>query len=127
MTTTKDTPKPDACRLIAFTIRDGGPADLGHIGRVVVDNPPPHLAGWSLAIRGGAAFLISPPGWTQKGQPLASLDKTGERRVLEMPRTCILLHWAVGGDALAAVDKLQRYDCGPFMTAKAVLAEGEAA
>ena len=80
---------------------------LGSLGVVTLADPNARMRGWHISIRGPAVCLVSPPGWALN-RPLESLDKTGPRRVFELPRAMCVLQWETNDPD--EVDKLQRYD-----------------
>lgn len=83
------------------------PGSLGALGIVVCADPTPKMRGWRVAIRGPAVFLISPCGW-EPGKALPLLDKSGPRRIVEVPRSECVMQWET--DDVAEIEKLQRFD-----------------
>lgn len=89
----------------------GGPNVAG-IGAVDTDKPHTVLDGFSIAVRGGVVFLISPPGWGL-GISVHERKPDGPRRVFEIPRTQVLIQWET--DDASAIDKaMQRADTPPM-------------
>jgi len=96
-------------KLIGFTI-DRNISRLGNLGTVDMAAPLDKLAGWSISLRGPAAYLISPPGWAPNKTRAHERPPKGPRLVVEVPRTDLVLYWE--GDA--SVDALAKYDSGPM-------------
>lgn len=111
---TKSDPTP---RLVRFRI-DHPPMlpPFNTMSWVQVANPPPVLDGWGLAIRGAAAFLLSPKGWVHGGA--RSPGKGAVTAIGPIPLAHVTLVWEV--DDPANVDKLQRYDLPPMTRAPVV-------
>lgn len=111
---TKSDPTP---RLVRFKI-DHPPMlpPFNTLSWVQVANPPPVLDGWSLAIRGAAAFLISPRGWVHGSSSRAPNGPVSA--IGPIPLAHVTLVWELEDAAL--VDKLQRYDLAPMKRAAVV-------
>lgn len=102
-------------RLLRFRV-DHAVLPLGppmhSMGVVTCDAPDARIEGWSLAIRGAAAFLVSPRGWKQ-GTSFRELTGKGEIVFVgPIPMTHVTCAWA--GDDGEQVDKVQRFTSPPF-------------
>lgn len=94
------------------------------MGVVTCDAPDARIEGWSLEIRGAAAFLVSPRGWKQ-GTTFRELTGKGELTVVgPLPMQHVTCAWA--GDDANIVDKLQRFTSPPFARAAPVQPEERA-
>lgn len=99
-------------KLIAFQ-PPSLPSGLGSLGNVVCDKPPNQVRGWRVLIRGPAVYLVSPHGWSA-GKPFAHFVEAEPRQVFEVARADCKFQFAMSGDDLAEIDKLQRYDSDPM-------------
>lgn len=107
MSNDKRAPEPAAVRLLSITF-PAMPGGLGHLGPVDSANPPARLTGgWSVSIRGGAVFLVSPKGWII-GKTIHEWDRDGARTIFEVARPACALTWSA--DDQGAIDKLTRHD-----------------
>lgn len=82
------------------------------MGVVTCDAPDARIEGWSLAIRGAKAFLVSPRGWTQ-GKNFRELDGKGEIVFVgPIPMQHVTCAWS-GADP-EGYDKVDRFTSPPF-------------
>lgn len=102
-------------RVVRFCVvphaRAGEGPNFSQLGPVDVDAPNAAVEGWSLKIRGGAVFFVSPPGWRQ-GMPLTQLPGKGRVRIIEVPRQHVTFVFEADDDSI--IDKLQRFDVPPI-------------
>lgn len=106
-------PAPAPPRLLRFLLTTTLPGfPVMSAGIVNVDACDYRLVGWSIAIRGAAAFFISPPGWAIGAHP-NSLSGKGKVQVFgPVPLTHMTCVWE--GDDASALDRLQRVDVPPM-------------
>lgn len=100
--------EPRPARLVAITL----PALVGHNmrgGRIQTADPQAFV-GWTISLRGGAVFLVSPRGWTREHQSVPHVwNKDGPRQIFSVPRAECREEWAA--DDMKAIDQvMQRYD-----------------
>ncbi len=81
-----------------------------------VSNPPAALKDWRLAVRGGAVFFISPPGWTPANQTRPKdQDPAGPVIVHEIPRSEIYLQWDSDENDVEIIAKtVNKFESKPF-------------
>lgn len=96
---------------------------FGNLGHVTIEDPSSkfEVRGFVVAIRGPAVFLVSPPGWTYRNQPIALLG-SGPRRFFEVARADCIEQWE---GLLEDVDAVTKYTSGPIGTVAEVLSEEE--
>lgn len=120
-------PAAPAIRLVRFKVEHpilpSGPP-LHALGSITCDSPDTRIAGWSLEIRGAAAFLVSPRGWAQNKHPNEFGNKGLITVVGPIPMAHITCVWE--GDDAGIVDKLQRFSSPPFTRAPAPLTADDA-
>jgi hypothetical protein len=107
-------------KLISIRIDESLP-HLGTLGLInlAAAEPLTKLHGWSVAVRGPAVFLVSPPGW-DGATPYYQLKPTGPVRVMEVPRAKCVLQWEIdppphangreGKDEAARIEKERAAD-----------------
>lgn len=76
-----------------------------NLSLVDMENVPPALDGWSIRVRGGGVFFVSPKGWHAH-----QADKSGtdEETLIEFARSEVRFVWK--SNEGAACDKLSRFD-----------------
>lgn len=106
-------PAPAPPRLLRFKLDQllpGMPAMSSQV--VSCDACEARLVGWSIAIRGAAAFFISPPGWIIGSHPNTLTGKGKVQVFGPVPLTHMTCVWE--GDDATVLDRLQRVDVPPM-------------
>ena len=110
--------KPEAApnattRLLKFRVKCD-PIGVGptwhNLSLVDLANVPPALDGWTIRVRGGAVFFVSPKAWAVQGG--ADKPAADEETLIEFARSEVRFVWR-SSDATAC-DKLSRFDIGPL-------------
>lgn len=87
----------------------------GDISSVDLDNPAGSLLGWTIAVRTGYVYFISPPGWTQQNATSPHVrDPKGTIEIHEVPRANVYLHWAGAAEDVETVLKGGKFDTLPL-------------